>query len=411
MSNKLPSFRKNKTTDCFFILMIALSSHAGLAQQASTNPCSEFTLNIKQAGSKGDTVRLLYHDCSDKGYDTVLVLNGEATYRGTVKKAVEAVLFTNIHNRILDGPHVIRFIIEPGPMTVSFSLATDTVRNVTITGSTSQHEKATWETVHSPAYDDSLLTNYRKARTDNDQELLKLYLHKMDSLYEKRIAAAIVYIKANPDSYFSGYLLRRYIRRIPLDSMQVYYTSLTDRVKQSQLGKDILSEVFARTGDMHFRKQNSDPAFFKQLETIKSLHDIPLTDSKGKVHRLSGLKGKYVVVDFWGSWCGPCFANIPYLKRLMADMNGKQVEVEFVSISIDTDAAKWKEAMAKHDYPGLNLWDTTGLAASYYKVPWVPKYVIIKPDGTLAYDDAPHPISGKLKPLLISIMNNAPGKL
>jgi thiol-disulfide isomerase/thioredoxin len=399
----LISFRNNKKTYYFFTLIAVVSSHLCSAQNTKTDLCSEFFLNITKEGGGSDTVRLLYHDCSEKGSDTILLLNRPATYRGTVKRATEAILFTDIHNRIFDGPHVIRFIVEPGQINLSFSLKNDTVQNLKITGPKSQAEKENWEITHDPHYNDSLLTNYFKSKTDNNQELQKLYLNKLDSLYEKRIAAAIVYIKRHPDSYFSGLLLDHYKRRIPLDSAQVYYTSLTNRVKQSQIGKDILSEVFARTGDMNFRKQNSEPVFFSRLKKIKSFHDLSLPDITGQLHHLSKLKGKYVVVDFWGSWCGPCFANIPHLKNLIAEMKDKQVE--FVSISIDKDVENCKEALAKHHFPGLSLVDTAGLAAAYYKVPWVPKYVIIKPDGTIAYDDAPQPMSGELKSLLLSIID------
>lgn len=393
--------RKRLWPSPIFMLIAIVFGHPGWAQSTKTDTCAQFSLSITKEGGISDSVRLLYHDCSELGGDTILLLNSLATYRGTVKRATEAVLFTNIHNRILDGPHIIRFIVEPGQINLSFTLKNDTVRDLKITGPASQVEKENWETVHNPHYDDSLRTNYGKAA--NNPTLQKFYLAQIDSLYEKRIAAAIAYIKAHPDSYFSGYLLNHYKRRIPLDSAQVYYTGLTKRVKQSQIGKDILSELFARSNDMNFRKQNSDPVFYSQLEKIKSLHDLSLPDITGQLHSLSKLKGKYVVVDFWGSWCGPCFKNIPYLNKLIAEMKGKPVE--FVSISLDTDIGNWKKAMATHPFPGLSLVDTAGLAASFYNVPWVPKYVIIKPDGTLGYDDAPHPISGELKPLLMSIMN------
>lgn len=399
--SNLTGLRKRLWRTPVFILIAIVSGHLSRAQSTKTDTCAQFLLNITKEGGSSDTVRLLYHDCSELSGDTILLLNSPATYRGTVKRATEAVLFTNIHNRILDGPHIIRFIVEPGQINISFSLKNDTVRNLKITGPKSEAEKENWETVHDPHYDDSLRTNYSKAA--NNPALQKFYLNKIDSLYEKRVTAAIVYIKAHPDSYFSGNLLNHYIRKIPLDSAQVYYTGLTNRVKQSQIGKDILSELFARTSDMNFRKQNSDPVFFSHLEKIKSLHDLSLPDITGRLHHLSKLKGQYVVVDFWGSWCGPCFKNIPHLKKLVDEMEG--MPVEFVSISLDKDIGNWKKAMATHHFPGLNLVDTAGLAASFYNVPWVPKYVIIKPDGTLAYDDAPHPISGNLKSLLISIIN------
>jgi thiol-disulfide isomerase/thioredoxin len=384
MTNRLASFRYNEKLVYFFILIAVLSSHLSWAQNSTTLPCTEFSLNIKKEGGKSDTVRLFYPDCAANGFDTILVLNGPVTYRGTVERATEAILYTDIRYRYLDGPPVIRFIIEPGPINLSFSLQHDTVRNLKITGSISQTEKENWETANAALFD----PHYRGS---------------LDSLYEKRTAAVIVYIKAHPDSYFSGLLLDHYKRRMPLDSAQVYYTGLTARVKQSWIGKSILNELFVLSGDMNFRKQNSDPAFFSQLEKIKSFHDLSLPDITGRVHHLSTLKGKYVVVDFWGSWCGPCFENIPHLNNLVAAMKGKPVS--FVSIAIDKDVNKWKRAMAKHHFPGLNLVDTAGLAASYYNVPWVPKYVIIKPDGSIANGDAPDPISGKLQPLLLSIIN------
>jgi thiol-disulfide isomerase/thioredoxin len=401
MSSNIAGFWKRLWRASVFTLIAIVSCHLSWAQRANTDTCAQFILNITKEGESSDSVRLLYHDCSELSGDTILELKNPVTYRGTVKRATEIVMFTNIYNRILDGPHIIRFILEPGQINLSFSLKNDTVRDLKITGPKSYLEKENWETVHDPHYDDMLLTNYRKAK--NNPTLRKLYLEKIDSLYEKRTAAVVEYIKAHPDSYFSGYLLSHYIRRIPLDSMQVYYTAFTDRIKQSQIGRDILSELFARSGDMNFRKQNSDPVFFSQLEKIKSFHDLSLPDITGQVHQLSKLKGRYVVVDFWSSGCGPCFKNIPHLKKLVDEMKDKQVE--FVSISIDKDVESCKKAMATHHFPGLSLVDTSGLTASYYKVPWVPKYVIIRPDGTLAYDDAPHPISGELKPLLLSIIN------
>lgn len=395
----------NKPISYIFILIAIVSSHPGWAQSTKTDSCAEFLLHLTKEGGNSDTVRLLYRDCSQKTGDTVLVVNSQATYRGTVNRATEAVLFTDIHDRFLDGPKVIRFIVEPGPINLSINMGNDTVRSYEITGSASQAEKENWEKTLAPLFDEhyynNLLTEYSKY--SNNEELKKWYVGQMDSLHKKRAAAAIGFIKAHPDSYYSGYLLSRYQRRIPLDSMQVYYTSLTNRVKHSQIGKGILSEVFARTNDMNFRKQNSDAVFFGQLAEIKSLHDLSLPDVTGQVQHLSKLKGKYVVIDFWGSWCKPCFENIPHLKNLVAAMKGKPVA--FVSISTDTDVDKWKNAMTKHHFPGLNLVDTAGIAAAYYNVPWVPKYVIINPDGTIAYDNAPQPISGELKPLLTSIIN------
>src|SRR5213594_4439640 len=113
---------KNKKAVFLFILIVIVSSQLSWAQSAKTDSCSEFLLCITKDGGNSDTVRLFYHDCSEKSGDTILLLNGPTTYRGAVNRATEVVLFTDIYNRILDGPHIIRFIVEPGQINLSFSM-------------------------------------------------------------------------------------------------------------------------------------------------------------------------------------------------------------------------------------------------------------------------------------------------
>src|SRR5689334_4071780 len=117
----------------YFLLVISFNS-PGCWQSLKTDSCAEFSLNIIKQDENTDSVRLLYYDCFERG-DTILSVKELAKIRGKVNRATEAVLFTDVHNRILDGPRVIRFIVEPGQMNLSFSLVNDTVQNIKITGS------------------------------------------------------------------------------------------------------------------------------------------------------------------------------------------------------------------------------------------------------------------------------------
>ena len=77
--------------------------------------------------------------------------------------------------------------------------------------------------------------------------------------------------------------------------------------------------------------------------------DFELATSTGEKIKLSSLRGKYVLVDFWASWCGPCRAEIPHLKEAFEAYNGKGVE--FLSVSIDKDGAAWRKAMKEENMP------------------------------------------------------------
>jgi thiol-disulfide isomerase/thioredoxin len=71
----------------------------------------------------------------------------------------------------------------------------------------------------------------------------------------------------------------------------------------------------------------------------------------GKSFALSDLKGSYVLLEFWGSWCGPCRVESPHLVQLHKDFNGKSFTdadgFEIVSVAIETKEERWKKAIAK----------------------------------------------------------------
>lgn len=387
-----------------FILIISLL-HFQILYGQTKDSCASFTLDIHGNSTCSDSMRLIYYD-SEKATNRKVVfaaVGDKFTIYGKINRISEFILLANYKTQWVEGPDVIRFIGEPSKMSVSFDCTKDSVYNVKITGSKTQVQKEKWERSNA-----DLLTGLQQYHSIlMNSKLTKFEKEKISDsieyLYRKIVSNSISYIKQHPTSYLSAYLLKTYIRRISLDSIQVFYSNFSDPIKQSQIGQRIVTEVLARTNDTSFIKANSSPAFFDSLKKIKGLYDISLSDNKGEILSLSKFKGKYVVLDFWASWCGPCIENIPYLKKIKLEMQGEPVE--FVSISIDRDIAKWKAALTKYHPPGLNLIDTAQLSGFVYKVPWVPKYIIISPKGVVIDDDAPQPISGELKPLLISIMN------
>ncbi len=93
-------------------------------------------------------------------------------------------------------------------------------------------------------------------------------------------------------------------------------------------------------------------------------------------------KDKYVLLDFWASWCVPCRKQIPRLKNLYVDLSNLQIE--FISISIDEESKSWKKAIKEEN---LNLWpqllDNKMQTAEKYSVYSIPKYILLDPEGNI----------------------------
>ena len=395
-----------------YILLGTFYTTQIFAQYKIKDSCASFTLNIEAKNLMSDSIMLSYPDCDKTSNgDTLILSDGKATITGKINRATEGILYTNIRSRWTDGPRVIRFIIEPGKMTLYFTILKDTARHVIIEGSHSQKQKERWEADNSSILNlrDNYMNEYIKLLHQNkttDSMMIQkkeIIWNKLDVLKESLITSALKYIKKNPDSYFSGYLLYHYKRSIPTDTLKKYFYYLNSNVIYSDFGKFTLEELFKLTDDWAFRQRFSDSVYYKTLKKIKTIYDVSLTNPEGTKTSFSEFKGSFILLDFWASWCKPCIKNAPYLEKLITEMKDKPIKV--ISVSIDDGFDTWKKSIKKYKFPGIQLFDEKGLLSTFYKVLWVPRYVIINPDGTVVNMDAPQSINPQLNVVLSDLLN------
>lgn len=129
---------------------------------------------------------------------------------------------------------------------------------------------------------------------------------------------------------------------------------------------------------------------------------------KGGKTKLSDLKGKYVYIDLWATWCGPCRAEIPYLQKVEEKYHGKNIEFVSVSVDVVKDHDKWQRFVTDKQLGGIQLFSDKDWQSEFiksYGVMSIPRFILIDPKGNVLNADAPRPSSQELQTKLDALLN------
>ncbi|MCQ2196354.1 MAG: TlpA family protein disulfide reductase [Bacteroidaceae bacterium] len=133
------------------------------------------------------------------------------------------------------------------------------------------------------------------------------------------------------------------------------------------------------------------PEYLPSLELGTQAPEIVARDTAGVEIRLSNYRGKYVILDFWATWCGDCRREIPMLKALYEDNAMQSIkeknDVKWLSFSFDDKEANWRNFLRKEQFPWPQVSnlkrtrdDDTFKA---YQLHWIPAFIIIDPEGKI----------------------------
>ncbi|MDH1602105.1 TlpA disulfide reductase family protein [Empedobacter sp. GD03739] len=153
------------------------------------------------------------------------------------------------------------------------------------------------------------------------------------------------------------------------------------------------------------KKESPESEIPKEL--IKA-PDFSLADINGKRFDLSDFKGKYVYMDIWATWCGPCKLQIPFMKELEKQFH--DAPIHFVSVSLDKleDKPVWEKMVRENQMSGVQLFagreDNFGFD---YKIEYIPTFIILDKEGNIMIDRAPAPMdyqTGGINQQLVDIL-------
>ncbi|MCM1051195.1 MAG: TlpA family protein disulfide reductase [Paenibacillus sp.] len=126
---------------------------------------------------------------------------------------------------------------------------------------------------------------------------------------------------------------------------------------------------------------------------------VVLVDRNGNKVDFSSFKGKYVFVDLWASWCGPCVGEVPHMQNLEKEFEGSD-DVTFVSISVDKSEDAWLKKMDQLNMHGNQLRDSSGNLCTLLNVKGIPHFLLYDRDGNLLVYKTTRPSHTSTLPML-----------
>jgi peroxiredoxin len=356
--------KKTIVLECLLLLFAG----SALAQQDE-----EFTLTVHAAGAKPtDKAFLIYKKGGGASIHVDSVPNNNNTFviKGSTPTKQRAVLFiapgnTNFFYMPKTKPGEALYL-EAGSITMDIGAQPYSTK----IGGTKLNED------FQEYYD--LITPYKKQETDLEAQFKKANDSK-DTVTMTRLQVAYQKLSAERNKVETAFFYKHLDSQVSLDwlyvSVNAYenkpeaqklFNSLSERLRNSYAGKMYASRlsriVTVEVGDMA-------PA-------------IAAKNPEGKEISLSSFRGKYVLVDFWASWCGPCRRENPNVVKTYKRFKSKKFDI--LGVSLDTSADAWKGAIAKDGLTWPQVSDLAGWQsgiASTYVVRAIPANFLIDPDG------------------------------
>ena len=217
-----------------------------------------------------------------------------------------------------------------------------------------------------------MLVDPSKSETEREKYYKEVYLPS----YDRYQQALIDYVKAHPRQEAAVMLLND-IK--DTDQMKETFTFFDPSVQQGRMR--VLYDKWVADAEESLKLAALEQEAAKKQEAGIEAPLFTLNNLEGKPLALSSLRGKYVVLDFWGSWCVWCIKGFPQMKEYYAKYPGK---FEILGIDCNDTQEKWKAAVKKHELPWLHVYcpdDATVL--SDYGITGFPTKIIIGPDGKI----------------------------
>lgn len=317
----------------FLFILIALAASSSLIDNPVLKNYSGYKIIGTATGLRDNTWLYLENSESMKVIDSAIVINGRFKFTGRIKGSVLRVM---IGTKDLSD---YKFFWLENDL-INFTGEKGKFRTASVTGS----------------------------KTENDQQRLDSTIKVNGNEKETEIA----FINKHPGSMISIFLLSIYSPAWGKDLSTMLYKNIVGDLKNTTYGKNVLDFITLN----------------KDLKIGDKYVDFAQPNIQGKMVKLSGFKGKVVLLEFWASWCSPCREGNPDLVKIYNSY--KQKGFEILGVSADDQKKDWRDAVKKDGLTWENVTDFRGdknKAALIYGVSYYPTNFLIDKTGTIIARD------------------------
>ena len=316
----------------------------------------------------GQFVKVYYAEAGNNVADSALVKKNKFSLKGNVSAPTLGTLSFGTKEK---GDRI-EIFLSAGKIRVTGS---DSIRYATVKGNEMVESYERLAKQLRPAdykFFDQTAVILTLPEGDKKKAFVNKWLKELEVYSRQRTEIIQKFIADNPASYVSLYYLDKTIAgpRVNYETTRPYFEKLSDELKATTLGKQLEARMIAARGKLvgqmyeDFVSTTPDGAPLSLKEVVE--------------------QNKYTLLDFWASWCGPCRKENPVVVKTFNSFKGRGFTV--LSVSLDQDAAKWKDAIEKDGMPWYHVSSLKGWkepAAALYSVRAIPQNVLIDANGKI----------------------------
>ncbi len=317
------------------------------------------------------SVHMYYQIGGENKFDSSVLKNGSFQFKGTVAKPTKAQLYLFTNDGTLTELVYVSIFLESGRITITGS----DVKTATVNGSRLNKQMQGLRDALKPISRKQEDLHFKFVSADSTTRVTKefqdWYAESKSSLEKEQKVILSTFIKEHPTEIVSLDALIKLGGFIPeFTEVWPLFQVLSDSVKNSEAGVEYATQL------ERLRK--------KTVGEIAPL--FTMKDQEGKEIPLTAFRGKYLLIEFWASWCAPCRADNPELIKIYDKFKDRNFTILGVSLDDETTHIAWLQAIKDDRLPWIQVSDLKGWqskAASLYYVQAIPQNFLISPEGKI----------------------------
>jgi thiol-disulfide isomerase/thioredoxin len=311
-----------------------------------------------------------------RSVDSVMIQKNQFVFKGGHLSTPEVyyLIFDN-------GLGVVEFFLENSYIEINGDIRN--LEKCEIKGSATQSEYSSFLENNS-IYEDkqhNIYTQFDSARAKNDTLLLQSLDSTYHTIYNEQIDFIIKYVIQNNKSVVSAFIAARTLMPlINTADLEKVLSNFSPALSESPYIEELTSEITNR----------------RATEIGREAPEIALPDTSGIINSLNNQRGKYVLLDFWASWCGECRIQNKEFAKLVEKYGNKKFVI--FAVSLDENRANWKKVIDTDRLKAVHVCSLKGSVspeAKLFAVKKIPTLLLINPEGIIVLREFTAPESRK----------------